>query len=145
MSRPTYETKADRANELGVATKIAAAHSLEFCKLPRSYIADYAFLKDGKCVIVAEVKCRTNPADQYPTYMLSTLKRYSVRQLATELHARPLLVVQFTDQLLHINLNEEPDFIAEGGRTDRKDPQDVELVCHYEIGRLCPIPGIKGE
>lgn len=145
MSRPIYEKAQDRANELGVATQIAAAHSLDFCKLPRAYAADYAFLKDGRCVIIAEVKCRTNAADAYPTYMLSALKRYSVRQLAKELHARPLLVVQFTDQLLHINLNEEPDFIAEGGRTDRNDSQDVELVYHYEIGKLIPIPGIKGE
>jgi hypothetical protein len=143
MSRPIYEKAQDRANELDVATRIAAAHSLNFCKLPRAYAADYAFLREGRCVIVAEVKCRTNAADAYPTYMLSVLKRYSVRQLAYELHARPLLVVRFTDALLHINLNEEPDSIAEGGRTDRNDSQDVELVCHYGMHRLTPIPNVE--
>lgn len=144
MSRPIYEKAQDRANELSVATQIADAYALTFCKLPRSYAADFAFMKDGRCVMVCEIKCRTNPAQQYPTYMLSVIKRYSVRQLAAELGARPLLVVRFTDQLLHINLNDEPDHIAEGGRTDRGDAQDVELVCHYDMARLRPIPKLEG-
>lgn len=143
MSRPIYETATDRMNERDVAERICDAQPLTFAKLPKAYSADYVFFHGNKPVVVAEVKCRTNVADAYMTYMLSVLKRHNVRQLAAEIGARPFLIVRFTDRIAHIDLNEEPDSIEIGGRTDRGDAQDVELVCHYNINRLRPIKGME--
>jgi hypothetical protein len=44
--------------------------------------------------------------------------------------------VKYEDGLRFISFSEEPDSIGVGGRTDRGDMQDTEIVFHYETGRL---------
>jgi hypothetical protein len=143
MSRPTYESAADRLNEIDVAERICEAQPLTYHKLPKAYSADFVFFHVDRPVVVAEVKCRTNESTTYPTYMLSVLKRHNVRALAQEIGAKPVLIVRFTDRILQIDLGAEPDSIEIGGRTDRGDAQDLELVCHYSISRMYPVKGVE--
>ena len=135
--RPIYESHEDRANESQVASRIALIKNCEFKKLPMSYYIDWVFLRAGKPVAIAEVKCRKNPSNQYPTLMLSLAKWMHGKQLANELSVPFLVVVRWEDGIfLHLvgeNSNVSHGF---GGRTDRNDDSDVEPVVYIPVNQF---------
>ena len=126
VSRPKYESAADRGNQHYVLSKLGRAFGLE-AEVPTEEYAFYDGMfsfSDRKCVV--EVKTRKNERSRYPTYMLSKNK-YDALCGATNHNMDALLAVQWTDQLGVIQLPTE-HIVSTGGRYDRNDPMDVEQV-----------------
>lgn len=131
--RPMYESKDDLFNEQAVASYIAAKRpGLFWRKLPVAYPLDYAFF-DGKNNLrfFAEIKCRRVASTNFPTFILSLHKWDSGNRIANG--AVPVyLIVRWTDRIGSLRfrpVTRECD-IRLGGRTDRKDVQDMEPVIH---------------
>lgn len=108
--------------------RLAERRQLVVRKMPPRYPVDFALCDQQENVVGwAEVKCRTNPAQKYPTYMLSLAKYEGLvrLQLFTGLPAE--LVVAWTD---FVGTLKVPALvrIGFGGRTDRGDDQDTEPV-----------------
>lgn len=135
MNRPYYENADDRRNEKEIASKLEAAWGCTLTKLPLDYRVDYVATRGGIKALI-EIKRRRVSINTYPTIMLSMHKVFYARQFAEMCGAQPIFVVQYDDALVSINLNEKPDSIDTGGRKDRGDDQDIEIVYHYSIDRL---------
>ena len=131
MSRPIYETEADRANERRVADILLDRWRCTAVKLPRRYEIDYALSRGNRVMAWAEVKCRTNPREQYPTYMVALGKVIAGLDLAQRTNLPFMLVVQWTDSLGWVT--PKLDAIHIGGRHDRGDGDDEEPVAHIPI------------
>jgi hypothetical protein len=131
--RPTYENAASLNNEREVVEYICSRFGLTSDKLPVSYRADYALSKMGKIHAFAEVKCRTNPKDRYPTYMLALGKYMALCEMAKYAQITSRLIVRWADCIGYVDLPCEIDDVVIGGRTDRNDSADVEPVVHIPI------------
>jgi hypothetical protein len=140
--RPTYETAADRQNEKRVAQKAAATWGECWAvKLPKQYRADFAFVDSKEAVLAwCEVKCRTNPHDRYPTYMLSLAKWMEAERMAESSGLPFYLLVEFTDGVYYLRVKKIDGLTVKmGGRTDRGDAQDVEPTIHIPIKHFKPL------
>lgn len=131
--RPTYETKSDRARERRVAERLARLASKRAQQMPLRYQVDWALLDrfDRVCMWL-EIKCRTNPMMQYPTYMLSLGKYHSMVQLQNNSNLPVRLVVQWSDHVGVLQVP-APHEIKIGGRKDRSDWQDQEPVALFDV------------
>jgi hypothetical protein len=126
MTRPIYESDADRSNQAGVVAKLEQAFGLHAIT-PQSALApfDAAFrFTHNPCVV--EVKVRRNTRKRYPTYMLSEAKYHALCAIDAQ-GANALLAVQWTDQLGVVQVPVEHT-VSTGGRYDRGDSRDVERV-----------------
>ena len=131
MSRPLYESGLDRANERAVADVLLERWRCSAVKLPISYELDYALVRDGTVRAWAEVKCRRNARDRYPTYMISLRKVLAGLAMAERTNLPFLLLVQWADALGWVTPSARG--IQIGGRHDRGDSADVEPVIHIPI------------
>jgi len=137
MSRPTYETAENRGKEAEFADRLSKVSGKQFRKLPKAYRADYGVLDAaGYLTAFAELKCRTNDARRYGTYILSLHKWLSLLSLATAAPGlKSLLCVRFTDCDMVYRVQDGDDVaIKWGGRADRGDWQDQEPVVHIPMG-----------
>ena len=116
----------------------AQAPGLDAVKLGENDPADFYMVRDGKLVGFAEVKCRTNRHDTYPTYMLSAHKLERLSQMADDHGVRAVVVVRWVDRLGVINVNRfmSGARYATGGRSDRCDTADTERVAHIQVGEF---------
>ena len=127
--RPTYETEADRKREREVIEVIAAMGNMRADKLKEYSAVDFALIRGTKVWGVAEVKVRDK---LYPQMMLSLHKVQALRNYAAlGLEAR---VVYATPQGIYVKKigPESIDgWIGIGGRKDRGDPDDQELMVFF--------------
>lgn len=126
--RPRYEAPEDRENELAAIGHLCREWNCGAQKLPVSYCVDFALVRNGRIFAWAEVKCRTNPSNHYPTYMIALNKIIAARRLVEGSVGFFILVVQFTDGLFHWRDYGNRLAIQFGGREDRGDWQDKEPV-----------------
>ena len=92
---------------------------------------------DGSVISWVEIKVRTNPIRQYPTYMISMKKLRTAMECYRETRKDVFLLVRWSCCTVgRISLLERPDSVGQGGRVDRGDPQDVEIVAYYDINRF---------
>jgi hypothetical protein len=68
--------------------------------------------------------------------MISSLKVIAARRLSEAMKVPCLFVIRYQDDIRFINFAEEPDSVQIGGRKDRNDTQDIEIVFHYDRKRL---------
>lgn len=132
--RPIYETDKDLRNELSLSNIVSKQWKCTMQKLqPRDHF-DYAAVRNGEVVAFIEMKTRSNKMQHYPTYMISMTKviNASITGISTGLPC--FLVVQWVDGVGYVNMGNVKTTVKMGGRTDRSDPQDVEPVCHIDIG-----------
>ena len=130
--RPTYENSSDIANEERVAQELTELWGLD--KWHRNPIS---FIKDGRIIGFAEIKCRAVTRNQYDTYMISVGKVMSAHSLTKATSLPCLLAVRWSDAIGWIDLEmTEPKYVGWGGRVDRKDSQDMEPVMHYDISEF---------
>ena len=134
--RPIYETKHDIDNETVLVNSLEELWECKAHKLPRSYHLDFALFKKNKLVALVETKRRRVVREQYPTIMVSASKRLAAHQYSDLLGVPAFFVIEYNDAVCFIDFDEEPDFHAMGGRVDRNDPADTEIVCHYKSNRL---------
>ena len=133
MSRPKYEQAIDLQNELSVA-KLLKRHNYSLHKLPVQYGIDCAIHCDQDDCIVGfgEIKTRTFEMNKYPTAMVNLHKVVRARHLTETTGLPSYLIVLWTDALARISF--ASDFSLQmGGRTDRGDPQDVDVCAYYPI------------
>ena len=136
MSRTIYETQSDLNREENLKKELEKKWSCNLIKLPIRYCLDYAALRNKKIVAFIEIKHRTNKIHAYPTYMLSLAKVQAAKRLAEDVRVPPFLVVQWVDALGTTNLANCKFSLEMGGRTDRKDSQDVEPVAHINLAEF---------
>lgn len=140
MTRPIYENAATKADEEEVISQVAQTWKAGWTKLPISYRADYALSRQGEIVAWVEVKCRSNPKAQYPTYMLSLGKEMALLDLARHTGCPAILVVKWTDQMGYATLPVEGEKVMMGGRKDRGDSADIEPTVHIPIAAFKALP-----
>jgi hypothetical protein len=132
--RTTYETDAQVAEERKVADWYEQLHGFTLVKTKRYYPIDFAVCTGAKRDVVglAEVKCRTHTMDQYDQwggYMLSAHKWAAAWQLVKVTDVPFHLVVRDSQNdvwLCRRMCDWQHDGIRLMGRTDRKDPDDIE-------------------
>lgn len=128
MSRPLYQTPAHVANEARLAGVFGLWLGSGGVKLHPLDHADRSYLF-GK--LYAEMKCRTCSRHEYGTYSVSATKKVNAARLG-----RPtILVVEWTDGVGVLSIH-KPDYYEMGGRRDRGDPRDIELMAHYDVERF---------
>ena len=124
--RPVYETQENRSQEERVMQAFSLAYNVQLVRLNSLAGADYIVYRDGTATALAEVKVRKNPRGQYPTYMISATKVYTMIAASEVMKLTPLLVVKWLDSIGWINLATAKGTIKFGGREDRGDSQDME-------------------
>jgi hypothetical protein len=134
--RPLYETQHDRNLEQTVMDLFCEYKGYsENKKLDISERLDFNFSHNGELAGFAEVKVRNNTREKYPTYMISLTKLQSAWQLYKQYRKPCYLIVGWTDCIGMIDFFSHP-YVDVGGRKDRGDIADIELVCHYDISRF---------
>lgn len=138
MARPLYETDADLSREAKVMQTAAEKWNCDYMKLPLSYRLDFALVRRNKLVALAEIRVRNVKAETYPTIIFSVNKRAKANELSDQTKVPSFFVVQYDDEIRYIDFAETPDEFQVGGRTgsNRRDQADVELVGHYDVGRM---------
>jgi hypothetical protein len=132
--RPVYETSADRANQEIVKVKIEMLLKQPLTALPPRHCFDYAATRQGQVTQLIEVKCRTNPVNQYPTFMLCLEKFINAaNHCQINQYITTSLWVQWTDALGSIDMLQPFEDWRIGGRADRGDSQDMGIVVHIPI------------
>jgi hypothetical protein len=128
MTRPEYETPADRARELEVASGVARAWGLEARQLPRRYPVDFALLEFGRVAAFLEVKVRPGVrSDTYPTLLLSSAKWAGGMGLARDFGIPVFVVARWDDRTGVLLVDPSSRLpLTFGGRRDRADWQDEE-------------------
>lgn len=121
--------------------RLAGSLGCKARKLPIRYALDYGLFQD-KLIGFAEVKCRTvgfEAIHRMGGYMLSLGKWMSARTLYEMTGAPFFLAVSTPDGTFAARFDEFPVFtVSLGGRTDRRDWQDMEPVVmipvwHFKI------------
>ena len=136
MSRPKYESDLDRRNEQVVADALKGI-GYDLVKLPPHYRLDYVLIKDGKPKAFVEVKARTFKMNKYDTALVNLHKVMAARALTFETNLPAFMVVLYQDALARVSFAEEFEFgFLAGGRKDRNDPMDKDLVCYFPIERF---------
>ena len=137
MSRPVYESDADRSNQATDVAKLERAFG-QTAIAPKDPFAAYDVVFDGqKRPCVVEIKVRRNAREKYPTYMLSE-KKYNALCAIHAKGADALLAVQWTDALGTVRVPVEHT-AGTGGRYDRGDSFDVEPVVHIPINSFTTV------
>ena len=132
--RPMYETSHDIANEKVVADALQNI-GVEVYKLPVQYRLDWLLRRDGQPIGFAEVKARKCDHNTYPSVMISLSKVMHAR-LLTEATGLPAhLILLYRDALAKLDFASEFT-VNPGGRTDRDDPQDLDVCAYYPVERL---------
>lgn len=129
--RKRYENPASLEAERLVATTLESRWNCKLAKMPIAYHIDWMALRDNKPVAFMELKCRTNPREQYPTFMLSFAKWQHGIQMGSTAAVPFIVSVQWTDGLFYLPVdNTTPFDLGYGGRKDRGDWQDMEPVVY---------------
>lgn len=132
MKRPQYESQQDRENEAEAIRLTLAPYGVAATKLPKKYEVDYLLRRGEALYGWAEVKCRPN-IESYPTVMISLRKVMSGQALARAAGGRFLLIVWGRKLRVQDIASVQPANVTFGGRADRGDPEDIELVAHYPL------------
>ena len=137
--RRTYETERDRDNEKRIMGRLGKYFE-EVVKLPHKSVFDYAEIgrsnKGGKYIRnFIEIKKRSNPKEQYPTYMISSDKIRHAFSYINNFNVGFKLVVEWKDKTGIYTLRKNDSFnLGCNGRFDRGDWQDVDPVVYIPIG-----------
>jgi hypothetical protein len=139
--RPTYETANDLDRERIVASYLERSWNCNLRKLSKFGVLDFAFEKvneEGILVVrgFVEVKRRNCAHDNYPTILVSSAKRQQAISLLDATGCSSAFVIVYDDRVKYISLIEPPCYTTVGGRFDRGDKADEEVVLHYHIDRL---------
>ena len=139
MTRPIYESKADRQRELSVAEIIAPILRSRLIRTRNLSSVDYVVQDlDGAATGLMEIKVRKYTPEQLDAmggFFLSEAKLLVIHKMARNLKMDFHLVVETPICLLHLCFPDgkpwprlERTF---GGRFDRNDSKDKEILCLF--------------
>lgn len=127
--RPTYETEADLQREREVIDTVASMAGMTAHKLKAYSNVDFALMRDKMVRMVCEVKVRKQ---HYPQMFLSLHKVQALRHYASlGLEARVIFATPAGIFVKKIGPGSIDGWIGLGGRTDRGDPDDQELMVFF--------------
>ena len=127
--RPTYETANDRSKERQIIDLVATKFGMKAVKLPQFQDIDFALMRGEVVWGVVEVKARGR---HYPQMFLSLHKVQALRQYAAAgLQARVIFATPSGVFAKKVGPGEIDGWIGVGGRKDRNDPLDTEMVVHF--------------
>lgn len=145
MQRQLFETSQHAEAEAAFVKTIMLAKKVKMHKLPISYRLDYLVSdSESRAIALAELKCRNNASNIYPTYAIS-LAKYDqglrlTDHLCHDLTSEPirfLLFVRFTDKDMyykHSPINSPEICCRWGGRIwDARDEDDREPMVHIPM------------
>jgi hypothetical protein len=138
MTRPTYETGASRNSEADVAKTLSLEWDCEVMKMPRYYEVD-VFLNFGAEKAIAEIKCRYNSINKYPTFTISAKKVVAGVTLARELGIPYMIVVRWDEGIYYYECWSAKLPVVFQGRSDRGDWQDVEPQVEIPTSEFRPV------
>lgn len=132
--RPVYETAADRKNEVEILDRVAEAWAFEPKKLSIGERLDYAGLRGGLICLWLEIKRRNVKRFAYPTLAISN-EKISAGLETREKSGLPFyLVIGWDDGLYYLRVTTDRiSKIEIGGRRDRGDPKDLEMMAHFDV------------
>lgn len=126
--RTIYESDSDRTRERAVVESLLSGGPTQPQKLPIASEVDFSLVRDGRVVGVMEVKVRKRA---YDTMFVSLHKAQALRRFAAE-GLRAWLVFALPEGVLSQPIAPDAVFdIRMGGRADRGDWQDRDLVAHF--------------
>lgn len=136
---PIYETDEDVARQERMIKSFCKHYSYEYAPFPPKHKVDYGILKPQRVnghwykvlVGMVEVKTRSFSYKKYPTLMVNVGKVLYARQWVDN-GIKVVLLVGWTDAVGHISLTSD-SFAALGGRKDRGDPNDEDVMMHFPI------------
>lgn len=143
MTRPLYETTADRTRESEVADVLCERWRCWRRKLPIAYGLDYALGRERRVCAFMEIKVRNyslQRIDELGGLMLSLAKWERARSLNKATGFPFSLAVGVSDGIFTATFRTPSCFdgfpVAWGGRTDRYDWQDKEPIVLIETQRF---------
>ena len=139
--RRTYETDADLGREREIASYLERTWNCNLRKLDKYGAFDFAFEKvndEGMLVVCGfvEIKRRNCKHDAYPTILVSASKRQHAISMLDATGCSAGFVIVYDDLVRLISFTAPPCYTTVGGRSDRGDSADQEVVLHYKIDRL---------
>jgi hypothetical protein len=127
--RPVYETAQDRSKEREIIDMVATKTGMRAVKLPQFQDIDFALMRGEVVWGVVEVKGRRK---HYPQMFLSLHKVQALRQYACAgLQARVIYATPQGIFAKKIGKGEIDGWIGLGGRTDRGDNKDQEVMVFF--------------
>lgn len=135
------ETSDDKVREQAVAEQLEKAWDCKMVAMPNRHWFDYCAMRNDRIVAYVEIKTRTNPHDAFPTYMISSQKMTSGLTAASFLKIKFLLVVQFADALMFVDV---PTAKFHLETADRKDADCIEVVLQIQMDDFKKIDLEKG-
>ncbi len=129
--RPTYESSRHREAEDALAREIERRRPDTKISGPLFQFSpiDRAVFKHGAPVAWCEVKCRDHDFNHYPTLMIS-MRKFTAAAIWGKVLPVFLFVGFRGGVIAYVPLPGVEHTMAEGGRTDRGDPKDIE-PCAY--------------
>jgi len=85
-------------------------------------------------VAALEIKCRKHKAGTFPTFFIDEEKVNGLLLARKLLGVSPIIVVRWTNVTGWFHADDSA-FKRMGGRSDRGDDNDIEMMCHYDIKR----------
>jgi len=141
--RPSYETQSDLGREDTVAEMVGRLFGANPQKLPPKYPFDRAFVQGKNVVALAEIKCRSNKKEEYPTFIMSLAKWMSCIRISEFAGVPGLLVVRWSDGVFVMKMPDYGLAVTFAGRADRNDLDDMELVVEVPVKDFTPIDKFK--
>ena len=141
MARQMYESEEDRQKERAVIERVVG-DKFHIKKLPINLRADFGLFdkNNGTLRWWAEVRCRNNIRDKYPTLFVGLEKILSMVELVNTTGKPLAFIADWTDSTGRFDFRQGDkidDFhITWGGRNDLRDEQDVEPVMHIPTDRF---------
>jgi len=143
---PIYSRIESDANERRVMDSVTRRFGIEGQKIGDFSEIDFVLTRKGKGWGWAEVKCRWNPSTAYPTYMIDLAKVEALRKAAfgTDSHAR--IIVRWDDYLGVVDAATCTYTTGWGGRTDRNDPLDRDMMAYIPVScfTMYPLEDLEG-
>ena len=125
------ETSEDLRREEIVADIAAIRWNCEQRK-SEDILYDREFLRDGKVVAIAEIKCRHIKSTQFKSYKVDATKLKTLHRIAESMDTLSILIVAMEDGVFWLAINDLTSFswaTADWERKDRNDPLDKD-VCY---------------
>ena len=137
MTATLYVTERDTQNERSVIERLTTRLQCQFAHFAyEASICDYIAIREGTAIALVEIKTRTTPHNNYPTYIIDQSKLDRLADTAQRLGLKPILVIWFTDDIYWINATKRPWPVKPGGRNDRNDSNDIDQVYHIPVAEL---------
>ena len=129
-----YETSSDRKNQQDIADKLAALWSCSVIKMPHLHPVDF-LIGDDVGAAWMEVKRRKAKSTTYVSLIIDKKKIDAGLKHSTATGFPFIIVVHWEDGIFYATARNDYA-TAVGGRFDRGDPNDRELVCHIPVSHF---------